>query len=695
MKCPLPARARRFFKQEKGTLTLPHLRVAVDVGGTFTDICIMDETTGLIRIEKTASTRDPIEGILGGVAKSGVDLSEVALFSHGTTIATNALITRRLPRAAFVGTKGFRDVIEIRRANKEDLWDTYKDVVRPYIPRRDRLTVPERIDASGKVIETLDLVAAKEVARILKKRGVAAIAVCFMNAYLNGENERAMRAVLREAMPDVPVSISSEVLPEIFEHERFSTTVANAVVSPVVVDYTTRLGDQLAKGGYTRDLLLLHTGGGVMTPASVKDFAARLAGSGIAAGAIASRYIASLCGFPNSIGLDMGGTSTDVSLAWDGRSRVTKDWYIEFGYPIRFASIEVLTIGAGGGSLAWTDPAGSLRNGPQSAGAFPGPACYGNGNTQATNTDANVTLGRLGTSLAGGKVTLDPELALRAVEDSVAKPFGLGLHEAADAIVKVANANMSDAVRLISISRGYDPRDFALVAFGGAGALHGVDVARELAIPVVIVPPNPGITSALGCLLVDMQHDFSVSCMVGGDEADPADIEARFGALEKEALERLMHEGVAEKDILLQRSIDMMYRGQWRSLAVNAPRPIGKISDLIESFHAEHKREYNFRRDDAPVSFFRLNLKAVGVVPKAEFAVRAPTGVAPEPVSRRRVWFEGEGLDTPVYDRAALPCGFKFSGPAIIEQLDSTTVLPPGASAEVDKYLNIVIRVKE
>ena len=695
MKCPLPARARRFFKQEKGTLALPHLRVAVDVGGTFTDICIMDETTGLIRIEKTASTRDPIEGILGGVAKSGVDLSEVALFSHGTTIATNALITRRLPRAAFVGTKGFRDVIEIRRANKEDLWDTYKDVVRPYISRRDRLTVPERIDASGKVIETLDLVAAKEVARILKKRGVAAIAVCFMNAYLNGENERAMRAVLREAMPDVPVSISSEVLPEIFEHERFSTTVANAVVSPVVVDYTTRLSDQLAKGGYTRDLLLLHTGGGVMTPASVKDFAARLAGSGIAAGAIASRYIAGLCGFPNSIGLDMGGTSTDVSLAWDGRSRVTKDWYIEFGYPIRFASIEVLTIGAGGGSLAWTDPAGSLRNGPQSAGAFPGPACYGNGNTQATNTDANVTLGRLGTSLAGGKVTLDPELALRAVEDSVAKPFGLGLHEAADAIVKVANANMSDAVRLISISRGYDPRDFALVAFGGAGALHGVDVARELAIPVVIVPPNPGITSALGCLLVDMQHDFSVSCMVGADEADPADIEARFGALEKEALERLMHEGVAEKDILLQRSIDMMYRGQWRSLAVNAPRPIGKISDLIESFHAEHKREYNFRRDDAPVSFFRLNLKAVGVVPKAEFAVRAPTGVAPEPVSRRRVWFEGEGLDTPVYDRAALPCGFKFSGPAIIEQLDSTTVLPPGASAEVDKYLNIVIRVKE
>jgi N-methylhydantoinase A len=685
----------RTISHSKGPCIVQNLRVAVDVGGTFTDLCIMDEATGLIRVEKTASTKDPIDGIMGGVTKAGIDLSEVALFSHGTTVATNALITRRLPRTAVVTTKGFRDVIEIRRANKEDLWDTYKDVVKPYVPRRDRLTVPERVDAGGEVIEPLDIAAAREVARILKRRGVAAVAVCFMNAYLNGKNERAMRDILLQEMPDIPVSISSQVLPEIFEHERFSTTVANAVVSPVVVDYTSRLGERLANEGYTRDLLLLHTGGGVMTPASVKDFAARLAGSGIAAGAIASRTIASLCGYPNSIGLDMGGTSTDVSLAYEGQSRITKDWYVEFGYPIRFASIEVLTIGAGGGSLAWTDPAGSLRNGPQSAGAYPGPACYGNGNAQPTNTDANVTLGRLGTSLAGGKVTLDPALARQAVEDGVAKPFGLGMHEAADAILKVANANMSDAVRLISISRGYDPRDFALVAFGGAGALHGVDVARELSIPVVIVPPNPGVTSALGCLLVDMQHDFSQSCMVDAAEADPADIEAKFAAIEKEALDRLLHEGVAPENIVLQRTIDMMYRGQWRSLAVNAPRPIGAVHDLVHSFHAEHQREYNFRRDSAPVSFFRLNLKAVGIVPKAEFAVHEPTGVTPVPVARRQVWFEGEAHHTPVFQRDDLPCGFIFHGPAIVEQVDATTVVPPGAKAEVDKYLNIIIRVKE
>src|SRR3984885_2260548 len=520
---------------EKGSRTgensLQNLRVAVDVGGTFTDICIMDETTGLIRIEKTASSKDPIDAIMAGVDKAAIDLGKVALFSHGTTVATNALITRRLPRTAMVCTKGFRDVIEIWRANKEELWDTYKDVVKPYVPRRDRLVVAERMDAQGVVVTPLDEAGAREVARILKRRNVAAVAVCFMNAYMNGANERRMKQILQEEMPDIPVSISSQVLPEIFEHERFSTTVVNAALSPVVVDYTTRLGDRLKQEGYQRDLLLLHTGGGVMTPRGVKEFAGRLAGSGIAAGAIASRHIAAQCGFPNSIGLDMGGTSCDVSLAYEGQSRVTKDWFVEFGYPIRFPSIEVLTIGAGGGSLAWIDEAESLRNGPQSAGAPPGPACYSQGNRQPTNTDANVTLGRLGAKLAGG-LNLSAEKARDAVRTGVAESFKLGLEEAADAIIRVANANMANAVRLISISRGYDPRDFALVAFGGAGALDGADIAMELSIPAVIVPPHPGITSAMGCLLVDVQHDLATSYLKPAAEADPKAIEAAFKALE-------------------------------------------------------------------------------------------------------------------------------------------------------------------
>lgn len=675
---------------------MKNTRVAVDVGGTFTDVVIMDETSGAIRIEKTASTPDdPMVAILNGIDQGNIDLSDVSMFSHGTTVATNALITRNLARSAMICTEGFRDVVEIRRANKEDLWDTYKDVAKPYIPRRDRLTVRECVDANGTVLEPLNEEDALRVANILKKRKVASVAVCFMNSYTNGANEARMREILLSVMPDIPVSISSQVLPEIFEHERFSTTMANAVVSPSVVDYVERLEGKLSDGGYERDLLLLHTGGGVMTPASVKDFAARLAGSGIAAGAIASRFIGNLCGFENSIGFDMGGTSTDVSLVYEGKSRVTKDWYIEYGYPIRFPSIEVLTIGAGGGSLAWKDEGGSLRNGPQSAGAFPGPACYKNGNEVATNTDANVVLGRLGTSLAGGKITLDPKLAGASVKDSVAEPFGMELHEAAEAIVAVANANMANAVRLLSISRGYDPRDFALVAFGGAGALHGAAIAKELSIPTVIIPPNPGVTSALGCLLVDIQHDFSESFMAAASDTNPADIEDAFGRLEAMAAERLKHEGVAAQDIVTQRTVEMMYQGQWRSLAVTAPAKVTDIETLVDGFHKEHEREFNFRRDDAPVSIFRVGLTATGMVPKAELQTQKVVKNTPTTDVTRDVWFSGKAHTAMIFERDDLRAGATFDGPAIVEQFDSTTVIPPNTTAEVDQYMNILIRVQE
>ena len=380
------------------------LRVAVDIGGTFTDICILDEDSGALRVAKTASTPDdPLVGAMRGLDEANVDLRDVTLFSHGTTVATNALITRRLPPAAMICTEGYRDVIEIRRSNKEDLWDTYKDVAQPYIRRRDRLTVRERIDHGGRIATPLDEADAREKARILRKRGVDAVAVCFMNSFINPAHETRVKEILEEELPGVEITTSSETLPEIFEHERFSTTVVNAILSPVVGGYVNRMNEALQQGGYASDLLMLHSGGGVMTPATAGRFAGRLAGSGIAAGAIASRHIAMLCGYENSIGLDMGGTSCDVSLVFGGESRVTKDWHIEFGYPIRFPSIEVLTIGAGGGSLAWIDDAGSLHNGPQSAGADPGPACYGRGNTTPTNTDANLALGRLGTSLAGGR----------------------------------------------------------------------------------------------------------------------------------------------------------------------------------------------------------------------------------------------------------------------------------------------------
>jgi N-methylhydantoinase A len=672
------------------------LRVAVDVGGTFTDIFVFDQSTASARVAKVPSTpSDPMEGVMAGIEAAGVDLRDVALFSHGTTVATNALITRRFPRVAMVTTRGFRDVIEIRRGTKDDLWDAYKDVAPPYVARRDRLEVGERIDYAGRVVEGLDEDEARRVAGVLRRRGVEAVAVCFVNAYANPENERRMQAILEEELPGVVVTTSSEVLPEIFEHERFSTTVANAVLSPLVGGYVRRLGERLEQNGYAGDLLLLHSGGGVMTPRTVERFAVRLAASGIAAGAIASRHVAQLCGFENSIGLDMGGTSTDISLVYAGESRVTKEWYVEYGYPICFPSIEVLTIGAGGGSLAWIDSAGSLRNGPQSAGADPGPACYGRGGTLPTNTDANVVLGRLGTTLVGD-MHLDPAAAERAIRAGVAEPLDLGLEQAASAVLQVADANMADAVRLISIRRGYDPRDFALVVFGGAGPLHGAALARELAIPTVLVPPNPGITSALGCLLVDIRHDLAEMYLTRTDTADPGALEAEFKKLEAEARERLAHEGVAEAQMSLQRKIAMRYLGQWRSLAVPGDRPLSSLQAAETRFHAEHEREYSYRRDGAPLEIYQLQVTAVGVTPKPEFARHSPDGApAPSPRATRPVYFEelGDRVDAQVYARDDLPAGTRITGPALIDQLDSTTLVPPDVVAEVDEWLNIRMHV--
>jgi N-methylhydantoinase A len=670
-------------------------RIAVDVGGTFTDICIFDDRSGTMRVEKIPSSPDPIDAVLEGVGKAGIDLREVALFSHGTTVATNALITRRLPRAAMVTTKGFRDIIEIRRGTKEDLWDAYKDVAPPYIRRRDRYQVAERIDYDGKVLLDLNEEEARKIADVLRRKGMTTIAVGFINAHANPVNEQRMRKILEEVIPDARVTCSSEVLPEIFEHERFSTTVANAVLAPLVSGYVNRLGDRLEEGGYKGDLLILHSGGGVMTPKAVDKLAVRLAASGIAAGAIACRHIARLAGFSNAIGLDMGGTSTDISLVANGELRTTKEWFVEYGYPICLPSIEVLTIGAGGGSLAWLDDAGGLRNGPQSAGANPGPAAYGRGGTEPTNTDANLILGRLGPQLISGAMQLDEGAAGAAVKRGVADPLGLTMNEAADSILRVANANMADAVRLISIRRGYDPREFVLVVFGGAGPLHGVDLARELSIPTVLVPPYPGITSALGCLLVDIQHDLSTMFLGRADTVDPAKVESEFERLEQEAYQRLRAEGVAQENMQLLRHIDMRYVGQWRSMSISTSGRVADLAPIVEKFHADHAREHNFRRDRAPVEVYRLNITAIGSVPKPEFPEQDVARSAAKAIATRDVLFQGERkvTPTPIFDRASLTTGMVINGPAIIEQLDSTTPIPPGATAEVDPWLNLRITV--
>ncbi len=671
--------------------------VAVDVGGTFTDVCVLDQATGSLEVAKVSSTANPIEGVLDGIGSAGISLDAVALFCHGTTVATNALITRRLPRAAMVTTRGFRDVIEIRRGTRQDLWDAYADNAPPYIRRRDRFEVSERIDHTGRVLEPLDEEHARRLARTLARRDVETVAVCFVNAYANPEHEQRMAEILAEELPDVPVSTSSGVLPELFEHERFSTTVANAVLSPLVGGYVTELERQLHAGGYKGDLLLLHSGGGVMTPEAAARLAVRLAASGIAAGAVACQYTAALCGYQNAIGLDMGGTSTDISLVYDGQLRVTNDWHVEYGYPICLPSIEVLTIGAGGGSLAMIDAAGSLRSGPQSAGSSPGPASYGAGGEQPTTTDANLVLGRLGSQLVGGGMQLDVGLAAEAIRTHVAEPLRISTEQAASAIVQVANANMADAVRLISLQRGYDPREFALVVFGGAGALHGAALAQELSIPTVVVPPRPGAWSALGCLMVDIRHDLSTMFLAPAHEVDSDLLHEAFSELEAEGRERLRAEGVSEDRVVLRRSIAMRYLGQWRSMNVELdPGPID-IDTVVERFHSEHEREFSYRRNEAAVELYRLELAAIGAtddvrLPRGE---PSPDAALPEPASVREVWFDGaeQPVDTPIYIRDALPVGVRFTGPAVVDQLDTTTLIPPNVEAEIDENLNIRMHI--
>jgi N-methylhydantoinase A len=661
--------------------------IAVDVGGTFTDVCLLDPESGRLEVAKVPSTADPIDGVLAGVDQADIDLAGVGLFSHGTTVATNALITRNLPKAAMVTTKGFRDVTEIGRGTRDDLWDAYKDNARPYIRRRDRLEVTERVDHRGRLVTELNEDELNQVARILAKRNIETVAVCFINAYANDANERRAAEILTHALPDVRISTSASVLPELFEHERFSTTVANAVLSPLVAGYVEQLAHRLKTEGYTGDLLILHSGGGVMTADAVQCYAVRLAASGIAAGAVAARHTAKTSGFEHAIGLDMGGTSTDISLIHDGELRTTNEWYVEYGHPIVFPSIEVLTIGAGGGSLATIDAAGSLRNGPQSAGSDPGPAAYGKGGTEPTNTDANLILGRLGSRLVGGGMELDRDAAEQAIRTRIADPLGLELHEGASAIIEVANANMANAVRLISLQRGYDPREFALVAFGGAGPLHGAAIAADLGIPTVLVPPRPGAWSALGCLMVDIRHDLSEMLLAAAGEADPDDVEAAFARMEDQGRKLLEAEGVAPDQMRLERAIAMRYLGQWRSMEV-ATSHGETLDDAVAQFHREHEREYSYRRDDAPVELYRLQLTATG--PAAQ--LQLPTANAddhpamPDPTETRPVWFDDhdEPQDTPVYARDDLRAGTTFTGPAIIEQLDTTTLVPPGVTAAVD-----------
>ncbi|MFC7157604.1 hydantoinase/oxoprolinase family protein [Halomarina halobia] len=672
-------------------------RSGVDIGGTFTDVIVFDEETREIEIAKTPSTpANPAEGVVNGLTKAEIDIADLDFFSHGSTVGTNALIERDLPRIGLITTEGFRDVHEIRDATKDELWDAYEDVADPYVQRRDRLEVPERVDAAGNIVEPLDEDVVRTVARIFKKRGIDTIAISLINAYANGEHERRVAEILAEEHPEAFVCTSHEILPEMFEHERTSTTIINAALVSVVRGYLTDLSTQLADRGYDGDVLAMHSGGGVMTTEAIAYYAARIANSGPTAGAIAGQYIAEQCGFENAIGFDMGGTSADVSLTYRGTVEMTDEWAVEYGYPIMFPSTDIETIGAGGGSIAWIDDGGSLRVGPNSQGADPGPACYLRGGDKPTTTDANVVLGWVDPDkFLGGDMEATADPAHEVIERDIADPLGFDLTEAASAIERIAVANMCNAVRLVSTSKGYDPRDFALVAFGGAGPMYAAHVASEMNIPKVIVPPYPGINSALGCLLVDVEHDLSQTFIADATEDVVDDIESAFGEMESEIHERLAKEGIDDEEMRMDHEVKMRYAGQWRSLDVSCSRPLDSIESVRSRFHRQHQRAYAYSDEDQPVEIYGLRVTGRGVVEKPAFpeieggeAVGAHRGI-------REAYFErvGEYVETDIYDRDALGAGVTLDGPVIVEQMDSTVVVPPSATAEVDKTGNIIITV--
>jgi N-methylhydantoinase A len=682
--------------------------IGVDVGGTFTDFYALNEATGTVRVGKRPSTPDdPGRAILSGLAEvaaeHAIPLAEVRRLSHGTTVATNALIQRQGGRVALITTKGFRDLLEIGRQTRPHMYDLYQDHPPPLVPRQHRLELDERIDAEGTALRAPDDDAIAAVVEQVRESGARACAICFLFAFLNPAHERKVAAALREADPGMLVSLSSEVQPEFREYERFSTTVLNAYLQSVMHDYIRHLEDGLAACVPGATLGINQSSGGLMSLGTARDFPVRTALSGPAAGVIGALHVAKSAGREDVITLDMGGTSADVALVRGGRADIAFDRTIA-GFPIRLPMVDINTVGAGGGSIAWFDRDGLMKVGPLSAGADPGPACYGRGGTEPTVSDANLVLGRLSRrGLLDGRMALDPELARRAFAPA-AERLGFSVERTAHGMLGIVVANMVRAIRTISIERGHDPRGFTLMPFGGAGPLHARDVAVALGIGKILVPPAPGIVCAQGLVVSDIKEDFVASHRTPVAPPNDASIRDLVIGLLAEAAAWFAAEDIREDSRTLELGYDMRYIGQNFELAVPVATAASMTADTLpgagalrEMFFAVHDRAYGYHNPGDPVEVVNVRLTARGHLYKEP---AAPTGngapPAPEPFETRPVFFADTEtpVDTPVYDRASLLTGQAIDGPAIVEQLDATTPLWPGDRAAVDAAGNIVIEVR-
>ena len=680
--------------------------VGVDVGGTFTDFFAVGMESGEIRVAKRPSTRDNpgravIEG-LGELAEAGVPLGQVQRLAHGTTVATNAIIQRRGGRVALLTTAGFRDLLEIGRQIRPHMYDLYRDQPPPLVPRERRLEVEERITSGGRVVRPLGDAAVREAVERLGGIDADSVAVCLLFAFQNPEHEARLGAAIRAARPGLRVSLSSEVQPEFREFERCSTTVLNAWLQPVMDEYMASLEAGLAERVPHARIGINQSNGGLMSPARARALPVRTALSGPAAGVVGAIDAGERSGPRDLITLDMGGTSVDVSLVRDLKADVALERAVA-GLPIRLPSIDVQTVGAGGGSIAWFDRDGLLKVGPESAGADPGPACYGRGGTAPTVTDANLLLGRLsGRGLLGGRMTLDRARAEGAFSD-IAKELGYGVERAAHGVIGVVVANMVRTVRTISVERGHDPRDFTLVAFGGAGPLHARDVAEALGIRTVLVPEVPGIVCAQGLVIADLKEDFVLGRRVELKAETTGELARVVAELAGRAETWFGEEAIADAHREVELVFDARYVGQNFEIRVpvaagppkvldGLPDP-GSIAPITARFFEVHEVAYGYHNPDDPVEVVNVRLTAFGRTRRAR-TEGATAGAAdlPAPEEVRPVWFGPHApSDTPVFDRSRLRAGTEIVGPAIVEQLDATTVVHPGDRARVDGHANLTI----
>jgi N-methylhydantoinase A len=669
----------------------------IDVGGTFTDLLLVDWDG--VRVVKTPTTvENQAFGVLTALAETGTALSSIGAIVHGTTTTTNAVLERKLSRTGMITTKGFRDIIEVGRRTRPQPYGMF-GTFEPIIPRDLRLEVAERMDAAGKVVTPLDEDQVHIAAKRLIELGCESVVVHFLHAYANPLHEQRTKEILREVWPNDYITAGHELLSEYREYERGVTASVNAAVRPILHRYINHLQGELTSQGFGRDLLVMNGNGGMVSARLVDKEAAKTVMSGPASGVIAAAHAAKRAGIDNLITYDMGGTSTDVALVMDAVPAVSNELDVEYAMPIHVPMVDVRTIGSGGGSIASVTDAGLLKVGPESAGATPGPICYGRDGVVPTITDANLILGRLNPEkLLATEVTPAIDAIRRVFEEKIATPLGLDVDTSAGAIIRVANDRMAGAIRIVSISKGHDPRDFTLFAFGGAGPLHAVSLAKELGIPRVLVPIRPGITNALGCVVADVRHDFVRTVNRPLDQVDMANVQGTFTEQINDGKNLIDSETIEIDDMRILHGADMQFIGQTHLISIPLPSHDTPREEIQRIFEAAYFERFQVELPEIRANLVNLKTSVIGLRPEFDLgrilnaSLRAAS-VEEAADGERQVWFDGKWHATNIYARDRLPIGGKFNGPAIVEQMDTTIVIEPGNIVEVDRDGNLLIEI--